>query len=347
MKLYYEDGEIDWTQWDSAASEPFHILTETDNVGARIQETFKAWTGGQVTLGYDHDALGGRFQEKHLSVSRWNTDVTFWNTAPWLLVSQSVRPSEELEIIPSAGARWNESRFFGGEPGAQAGIVGKSGRTEVHAYYARAFNTPGAYAVVLYQQWNRGSQWKDLEAEILDHIEVGVTQGITDRLRIGLTWFHDDVDDALRFVPPPPPPPAFANIGDSTATGPELMVEASPVESLKLFAGSTYTHTTPDEVPYVPEWTATGGVAWSPIKPLTLHADLEWVDSRLVLNPRYSSTGIRVKEYFLLNAKADWRLNPHVLLFVAGDNLLDQDYEFRPGYPMPGASALAGIELQL
>jgi iron complex outermembrane receptor protein len=34
-----------------------------------------------------------------------------------------------------------------------------------------------------------------------------------------------------------------------------------------------------------------------------------------------------------------------VLLFVAAENLLDYDYEYRTGYPMPGISVMGGIQL--
>jgi len=162
-----------------------------------------------------------------------------------------------------------------------------------------------------------------------------------------LTWFYDDVKDALWFVPPPPPPPTFANIGHYANTGPEVSAEVSPMDNLKFFVGSTYSHTTPSEVPNVPEWTAIAGAAWSPVKPVTLHVDFEWVDRRYVLDPRFPGTQMSVREYYLLNMRGDYHLNKHIMFFVAGSNLLDYDYEFRPGYPMPGASVMGGVELTL
>jgi hypothetical protein len=30
-------------------------------------------------------------------------------------------------------------------------------------------------------------------------------------------------------------------------------------------------------------------------------------------------------------------------LYVAGENLTDADYQYRPGYPMPGASVMGGV----
>ena len=31
-------------------------------------------------------------------------------------------------------------------------------------------------------------------------------------------------------------------------------------------------------------------------------------------------------------------------VFAAGENLTNQDYEYKPGYPMPGISGMLGVE---
>jgi iron complex outermembrane receptor protein len=33
-------------------------------------------------------------------------------------------------------------------------------------------------------------------------------------------------------------------------------------------------------------------------------------------------------------------------VYVAGENLTDTDYEYRPNYPMPGATCMVGIQLK-
>lgn len=58
----------------------------------------------------------------------------------------------------------------------------------------------------------------------------------------------------------------------------------------------------------------------------------------------------KVEKCFLLNAKASYTLPlgggsaPRV--WVAGENLTDESYEYRPGYPAPGRTLVAGVEVR-
>lgn len=58
-----------------------------------------------------------------------------------------------------------------------------------------------------------------------------------------------------------------------------------------------------------------------------------------------------VDDYFLLNGKLaylfdvqQWGMAGEV--YVAGENLTDSDQEYRPNYPMPGATGMGGIQLK-
>ncbi|MGQ9592315.1 MAG: TonB-dependent receptor [Planctomycetota bacterium] len=348
LKLSFEDGSINWKQWDFTVPEPFDSNTLYRNYGIRAREAYRPWKGGEVVAGYDFEAFGGDFAQRRPSGDRSVANPHFYNMGPYALVSQSFYAFEEkLEITPSAGARYNHSRYYDDDWGAQAGLRVKRGKTEVHANYARAYNLPGPYVVVNYTTWGRGDEWKDLEPETMHHFELGVSQGIAEWLQVSVTGFYDNVSDAIRFVPPPPPPPLFANVGDYELAGGEAMVEVFPIESLKLFAGAGYLRSQPDDVPNVPEWTVSFGATWSPLRGLTLIVDGEWVDERYVLNPRYAATQTLVDDYFLLNARIAYQVHKHLQVFAGGENLADSDYEFRPGYPMPGITGYVGTEVKL
>ncbi|MBN1442942.1 MAG: TonB-dependent receptor, partial [Planctomycetes bacterium] len=348
LKLSFENGHICWEQWDTAAVEPFDSVSDWENYGLMARETFRLWEGGEVSVGYDLENFGGEFVERRPSGDRGDTSARFYNTGPYLLASQSLRPGDgDLEIVPSAGVRYNESRYFDGDWGAQAGVRAGYKGTEFHANYARAYNTPGVFVVVNYELFGRGDEWKDLDAETLDHFEVGVSREITPWLTAGITGFYDDVRDAIRFAPPPPVPPSFANVGDYEMAGGEATVEVSPLDNLRFFAGSAFMHTSPDDVPNVPEWTLSFGATWLPLERLTINVDGLWVDDHFVLNPRYAASQAAVDDYFLLHARVSYQLNPHIKLFAAGENLTDSGYEYRRGYPMPGISGLVGVEMNL
>ena len=46
--------------------------------------------------------------------------------------------------------------------------------------------------------------------------------------------------------------------------------------------------------------------------------------------------------FFLLNGRAARKVGAGEV-FLAAENLTDERYEYRPGYPMPGINAMAGL----
>jgi outer membrane cobalamin receptor len=337
FKIYYDDGSIDWRQWDRALSAPFDSLTWYDNYGVRLRHTAELWDGGEVVVGYDHDIYGGEFCLRRDGECAQSVDLSFRNSAPYFMVSHAFGGATKL--TPSFGLRYNSSRYFGNEVGWQTGLTLEMDQTKLYANYAHAFNLPGVYAAAHYQQWGRGDQWRNLRAESIDHYEVGVVRNVTRRLQVDLSLFDDRVRDGLRFVPPPPPPPSFANIGNYRARGLELTVRAEPFLNLALFAGGAYSAARPNNVPNLPKWSWTGGATYNPAPRWRLSADAQWLDRRFVLNPRFTEVQDDVDSFFLLNSRVGYRLTVSerrpIEIFLAGENLANQRYEFRPGYPMP------------
>ena len=92
------------------------------------------------------------------------------------------------------------------------------------------------------------------------------------------------------------------------------------------------------------------------MKRFQLSVDVESVDEKYTANPRFtplsqaseSQLG-KTEAYTVANAKLSCYLGKlgstshgsH--LFLAVENLTGTDYEYRPGYPMPGATAFVGL----
>jgi outer membrane receptor protein involved in Fe transport len=66
-----------------------------------------------------------------------------------------------------------------------------------------------------------GDSWKDLDPEIVDHYETGVSYLFGSVAAVDLTWFYNDGKDRYVVVPPPPPPPVYENIGHYATKGVE------------------------------------------------------------------------------------------------------------------------------
>ena len=113
-------------------------------------------------------------------------------------------------------------------------------------------------------------------------------------------------------------------------------------------------NTEPSNLPYTPEFTASAGVNWRFLEHFKISVDSQYVSDFYALSwaRRLGAENTdKVGSYILVNAKLGylfdvrkWGLGCEV--FVAGENLTDADYEYRPGYPMPGINGMAGVQFQ-
>jgi outer membrane cobalamin receptor len=343
VKLYYDDGAIDWLQWDAAKTEGFSTLTDWKNYGLKAQERFAVLGRGELTVGLDVDSYGGVSREERPLGEKPLGDFRLRNVAGYGGYQHTF--GDRVKVTPSAGVRYTDSQDFGGQWGGQAGLAVSGGFGQVHLRWAHAFNLPGVWAAVFYQGYGRGDQWRSLEPERMDHWELGYTRSFGAKARVDLVLFRDDVEHALRFVSPPPPPPSFANTGSYRASGLEASVTVEPVRGLSLMAGLTAMDTSPSEIPYAPgtTWIAGGVFARGRLR---VSLDAQRVGETWVGNLRFPAPVQPVEPYFLLNGRVGFRIGEKAKgaeLYVAGENLTDSTYQYRPGYPMPGASVMGGI----
>jgi outer membrane cobalamin receptor len=346
VKVFYDDGVARWRQYDAGRRQIFNSNTDWDNAGIKAEERLHLWKGGEVVLGYDYFRYGGKFEEVRPTSTVRLGETFFYNSAPYLAVSQTL--GDKLQVVPSAGIRYNMSKYFGDDVGWQAGLILRHQDTEVHAQYAHGFNLPGVYVVYQYQVWNQGEKWKNLDSEKIDHYEVGVSQKFTSWLKGDLTFFWDYGKDRLIFKSPPA---RFENLNEYHTRGFEATVRFTPSKYLEIFVGGTHLKATPGDLPYAPEVTLTGGVAYSFWDRFLLNVDAQYVAERYVSNPRYpTATPGKVSDYYLLNSKLTFRLTPKQAavqshFYLAGENLTDKQYQYLPGYPAPGITIMGGAIL--
>lgn len=354
LKAYYDNGYADWRQWDEESDPPEQEngISDYGNYGVRSRATLTGPAGSELLLGLDYDTNGGSFVSNRTSGPGEEVEERLINLAPYAMISRTW--GRDVRWTPSVGARINASNEFGTQLGAQAGLVAERGPTQIHASWARAYNLPGVYAAIFYgQYWQfayEGNEWKRLEPEWLNHLELGGSHTFSDRLAIDMTVYRDHVTNALRIVPPPPPPPSIQNIGEYTTQGLEVAIDFMPVSDLRLFAGGTLTETSPEDTPNTPDLSLSGGASYTWRQQLRLHVDTEFVDEQYVQGTRRGDPAQQVDAYVLANLRSGY-------LFAAGpalcevflnlENALDEEYEHRAGYPMPGRTWSVGLDLRL
>jgi len=354
LKVYEEKGNIEWL--DQSATTGLNTLTDYWNYGVKFRETFKPWGGGEILVGVDLDYISGEVDVLSPTGPALHfPKETFRTLGPHLAVSQLIGTKDSFYAIPSAGFRYLYHSEFESETAPQCGLVLGYRDTQMHGSYARSVNYPGIYVKAQDELFLPGiNKWANLQAELVDHYEVGVSQVFSKKLKADFTWFYNDGSDRIVISPPPPFPPVFKNIGDYTTKGVEGTVTFSPLPELSLFAGFTYLEAEPKDLPYSPEWTASAGANYRFLEKFMISVDGLYVDEQFVTSRGRTTTAVnteKVGSYFLLNAKLtyDFRIPSWHLdctAFVAGENLTDTDYEQKKSYPMPGISGMAGVTVR-
>lgn len=345
--FYYDDGLINWQQWDAEAGEAFDTDTEWDNYGFRYAGTAAIGTTGQLDIGYDHDIYGGGYQE--VTAERVRVDksrASFRNTGPFASFLYSWGTT--VIVTPSLGVRYTDNSVFDPIWAPQAGLRVSFGQTVLHGFLSRGFNYPGLYARFMTENWGGGESWQDLGPELVDHWEVGFNQKIGSSLIASATYFHDKGQDKLEFIAPPPPPPSFDNIEEFTVEGFEasFVFDGSPYFSS--FLGGSILKTEPDDLPNSPEYTVTAAIGTAIIPQISLHLDAEWIGERYNYNSRFPGERIKLDSYSLVNARVNY--SPHFLsgcsLWMSLENITDEAYAYKDDYPMPGRTVSGGLDIR-
>lgn len=350
LKLFVNSGQGDWRDQRPPDKRNLNKFTFS---GVRVHEKIRPWADGELTMGLDWDVITGEadFEKRSGAKSGWDgpTQRIF---SPYAAFSQLFGDPDGLHVIPSAGLRHYTHSEFDSETAPHAGIIFGYKDTRLHAGYSRGVIYPGLEVVVLSEHVipRLGKSWRDLEAETLDHYEIGISH-TWDRLRADLTFFRDKGKNRYLIVPPPPPPPVYANLGDYAVRGVEATLNFSPTDDLSLFLGAAFLDSDEDKRPYVPASTISAGLNWRFLERFHLSLDAQRVSDMYVTAQarRKGPAGtVRSDGYFLLNGKLayavpvdDWKME----IFLAGENLTDSDYEYLPGYPMPGVNGLLGLTL--
>jgi iron complex outermembrane receptor protein len=358
IKFYRNDGEGDWlNQPSSTPGVHEDLFNDFLFYGIKARETFRLWPSGEIIAGLDWDVTQGEYDKQFSDGTSdpWEGH-DFTIISPYVSVSHQFGSKDGFYAIPSAGARYYDNSDFDSEWSPHAGIVIGYRQTEVHAGYSHGVIYPGLDVVVFSEKIipPLAASWKELNAETVDHYEIGLRHRFGTLTSVDVTYFFDDGKDRYVIIPPPPPPPVYANVEQYRTQGIEATLSLYPLDNLSLFTGLTYLDTDPSDLPYAPEWTLSAGLIWQLLKNFKLNLDCEYIDEMFVDSQLRNTTAENtrtVNSHFLLNGKLSYAFTSGRSafkgeVFLAGENLTDTDYEYQPGYPMPGITGMVGVNFK-
>ena len=180
----------------------------------------------------------------------------------------------------------------------------------------------------------------DLAPERLWNYEFSLRQRLLDgRLGYGLNVFYLNADNLIT-TQMVDGRPLNVNTGSTENSGFELLGFYAPVSRLRLDANYSFLHTS-RTLTAAPKHKLYIGADWQPGR-FSLHSGLQWIDGL-----HTAENNAATENFWLWNLTATLRVSRQLKVFVHGENLLAKRYEVNAGFPMPRATVMAGVNIDL
>jgi iron complex outermembrane receptor protein len=351
------------TVYDNSGEHRFHMPTISDywhskdrtlGINTRYTREVVRRNGMKdtITAGYEYQNQWAEPQADWIAWARATMPAKFMNFGDYGRDNHDIYAFNELikdRWINTLGIRghWDD-RSEQWEALPEIGLLYSfSDRTTARAKISKGFRQPRFSELYLYPAHN-----EDLEPEQVWSYEAAISHSITPWLNASINPFYMDVKNLIQTVANSTPPPASINrnSGKFVIKGLETGIEASPVRSVRLSINYTYTgiEDGPPGNPHVnrqgePEHTIDADARYFFGK-FTLSADSRFVaglyDSDLLAGGAIK----RVDNFLVVGMKGSYRIHRNLDCFLGVENLLNEDYEQIPGYPMPGTRLIMGLK---
>lgn len=310
-----------------------------DNMmGVSLYQSTQFFKGNRITLGFDWFRYGGHAWSEYVSGENIGTTSELVDKHEDELAGYiDFRQDIGSWLTFNAGLRADHHSRIGLEWVPQAGLAFHL----PHAIELKVSASKGFRYPILREMYMFPPQNPDLQPESMWNYELAFSQRLIEgRLTYGVNLFYIDGKNLIQTLPNPNGSGMLnQNSGEIENTGVEIqaayrinrqwsvdgnysflhmenLVIAAPEH--KLYAGANFSHR---------RWNVSTGIQY--VKGL------------------YTSVGENEnKENFVLwNLRASFRACKWLDIWARGENLLAQKYEINAGYPMPGATVMAGFNL--
>ena len=292
--------------------------------------------GNRITLGFDYFHFGGRAWNEFILDGHTASlaDKSLDEMAGYLDFRQDIGRWMSLD----AGVRVDWHSVTGTEVIPQAGLAFHLPHdTELKAMAGKGFRNPTIREMYMFPPQN-----PDLLPERLWSYELSVSQSLLDgRLHYGANVFYINGDNIIMRLPNP------------SGSG-MLNQNSGKIENWGTEVSLSYR--------FSPAWSVQGSYSWlnmenpvlsSPQHKLAAGADFtkgRWTVSTVIqyVNGLYTDLDTLDTENFVLwDLNVRFRILDWLSVYAKGENLLAQRYEILAGYPMPGATFLGGVSIDI
>lgn len=303
--------------------------------GLAWYQNAQLWKGGSVTLGFDYQNIYGHAYYTDRATggvletpNKQSGEERNHEVAAYADLRQDI--AQWLTLL--AGMRYDHHTVTGSEWVPQAGVVVRPARFgELKLMASKGFRNPTMRELYLYPPSNT-----DLRPERLWSYELSWSGRHADgRIRYGITLFYISADNIIQTV-------NRQNVNTGSLTNKGIEADFSYKVNAHLSLATNH--------------------SWLSMKRPVVSAPRYkgFIGANLSFGKAYANIGLtqvcalytqtgeaeQTESFTLLNATAGFHLTRNVKLWLRGDNLLAQSYEYIAGMPMPRATFMAGVDLR-
>ncbi len=310
-----------------------------DNMmGVSLYQSTQFFKGNRITLGFDWFRYGGHAWSEYVSGENIGTTSELVDKHENELAGYiDFRQDIGSWLTFNAGLRADHHSHVGLEWVPQAGLAFHL----PHAIELKASASKGFRYPILREMYMFPPQNPDLQPESMWNYELAFSQRLMEgRLTYGVNLFYIDGKNLIQTLPNPNGSGMLnQNSGEIENTGVEIQAAYRINRQWSVDGNYSFLHME-NPVIAAPEHKLYAGANFSHRR-WNVSTGIQYVEGL------YTSVGENEnKENFVLwNLRASFRACKWLDIWARGENLLAQKYEINAGYPMPGATVMAGFNL--
>lgn len=315
------------------------FISRDDMMGLSLYQSVEMpAAGGRLTLGADWFRYGGQAWTKYLRGEQAGTRSRLVSKHDHELAGYADYRQDAGEwLTANVGLRVDHHSRCGTEWVPQVGLAFHLPRNmELKASASKGFR----YAT-LREMYMFPPQNPDLKPESMWNYEVAFSHHVMDgRLRYGANVFYIDAKNLILTLPNPSGSGRLnQNSGRLHNAGLELQAAWRVTTDWSVDANYSYLHMKRPVVA-APEHKLYVGAVFNR-GPWQVSSGVQYVGGLYTATDPTPQT----EDFVLWNVRGSWRATSWLTLWARGENLLAQRYEINAGYPMPRATAMAGVNL--
>lgn len=314
------------------------FLSYDDMMGTSLYQSVRFGSGSRLTVGFDWFRYGGHAWNEYVSgpdvgsrndlVDKHENEWAAYadwrqNVGRWLTLNVGLRADHHSRLgwewVPQAGAAFHLPHAI-----------------DIKLSASKGFRYP-----ILREMYMFPPQNPNLKPESLWNYEIAFAQRLLNgRLSYGVNLFYIDARNLIQTLPNPSGSGMLnQNTGQLNNAGVEVQASYRINRWWSVEGNYSYLHMKRPVVA-APQHKLHLGGTWQ-WQRWTVSSGVDYIDG---LYTQVSPTE-RTESFLLWNLRASFRVTPWLSLWVRGENLLNQTYEINAGYPMPGITAMGGVQL--